>query len=132
MTGKKRSPERNVPGAAKLRARSGRYGDLRLLAISVGILLLCVIGLILQKKSVEPGSGSAPLDTSSATMNLPSGPVSDRDSLEETDPNGVYQSGASQGEASPNQAPTQASPPKQEEILRDMAERIPPGQTIVF
>ncbi|GAB4337251.1 MAG: hypothetical protein Kow0099_10560 [Candidatus Abyssubacteria bacterium] len=134
MTGKRQSPAHKTQRPLSA-SRVARYGDLRLLGISVAILLLCLIGVILQKTNDEPIPATAPLDTSSVTSqtDFPSGTLSDTVSLSETGTNTPdYSDGNSQEIPADANSRTTPSPQEQKELLQDMAERIPPGQTIIF
>ncbi len=117
------------------RGRSGRYGDLRLLGLSLGIILLCAVALlVLQARSSSEKASASPVSTAVAAPSVGVQPAAQEPTI------AVYETGSAVAQphlldqrAGPHGiAAAPLSPEEHRRMLREMAEQIPEGQTIVF
>ena len=115
--------------AMRRKARSGRFGDLRLLGLCAGILLLCILGLVLTpKKAREKAPTHSPdlTATGQTSGQIPIQKAAQEDSFD------------SENALSEQRTPATTEVPKplnaedEERVLRDMAEQMPEGQVIVY
>jgi hypothetical protein len=112
-----------APGLLR-KVRDGRYGDVRLLALCVGILVFCALSLLFAGNAQEDGTGS-PSPVSS--------PVDDSDSFaQESDPATFDQSAGDENGQSNAAAFMTPSSREREDKLRDMTRQMPEGETIIY
>ncbi|MBI5118896.1 hypothetical protein HZA56_20700 [Candidatus Poribacteria bacterium] len=124
-------PSKKIPPSSSLsdlmsKARSGKLGDLKLLALSAAIILFCALALVMRaSRSSEKSAALSAVDgattsnvsqDSSTQSEEEQASTSESDSLEGKDSGGA-------------DLPT---PEEQQRRLREMKEQIPPGQVIVF
>jgi hypothetical protein len=116
-------------------ARSGEFGNLKLLVLSVGVMLLCLVALLYVrgKATTSPESlaagaengevSAAPADAEQAAENAPSSDVLTPDPLGHTSPEGRAKDGVQS---------SQLSPEEMKQRFREMADQMPPDQVIIF
>jgi hypothetical protein len=115
---------KNVSSRPIQKKHSGRYGDLKLLAISVGLFVACIVGaLVIRNKNVHEKATGTPLDmpVMAEQQAFVESPLAESD-------DGIA------APAYPFQRTTAAptTPEERKEALNDMADQIPKDQIIVF
>lgn len=111
------------------KGRSGRYGDLRLLGLSLGIILLCAVSLLILQAINSHEQASAP-KTDAA---LAASPAQESTVAADETGSAAAQFSSFDGQMEPQGVV--ASPRSEEEqrrILREMAANLPEGETITF
>jgi hypothetical protein len=110
-------------------ARSGRLGNLKLLALSLAILLLCVVGLVL----MQDRSTDSPPAAVTRTTDVVQAPAAETfEGTVEAEQLGVS------GGATPTQheaggtAPVARTPEDRERLYEEMGQQIPPGQVLTY
>jgi flagellar biosynthesis/type III secretory pathway M-ring protein FliF/YscJ len=108
------------------KARSGKLGDLKLLALSAAIVLFCVVALVMRAhKSPEKNTALSAADEAATSA------VSQESSTKgEEEQTTVSGSDSSEGKDAGGAGSSTTE--EQQRRLRDMKEQIPPGQVIVF
>lgn len=113
------------------RARLGHFGDLRLLGLSAGIALLCILCVL-----IMPGELSEPetvVNIEEAVAYTPpalAGAADERDFAESTFDEPAYYD-LEEMEASDTVARGR-TPEERERLMREMARNIPEGQTLIW
>jgi len=112
------------------RAKLGHFGDLRLLGLSGGIVLLCVLGFILVPKAATQDAAGASAEAPAVTPPVLASAM-DNGNPVETDPQfPAYDSRVPAG-AEPD-IPGQLTPEQRERRIREMAENIPECQVLLW
>jgi hypothetical protein len=104
------------------KTRTGRYGDLRLLGLCIGMFLLCALGLIW---SPEDRSKDAPSPAALAAGAHSTHPEPGQHAEPATFD--VQDAGSKDSTAG-----ITTTREKQEQALRDMAEQMPPDEVIIY
>ncbi len=116
---------------------SERFGNLRLLGIGMGLLLLCVIGALLIRSTGSPeGVPSSPAGVTAvpAETGIAATPIVQPDGMQEeyvvgTDPF-MDQTATFEYQQPGTAIPGQRSIDERERIYREMGEQMPPGVTL--
>ena len=128
-------PERSLPKRPSFRekARAGVFGDLRLLALSAGIILLCAGSLLLGSKAPPEEVPVSAQETG----------VTDAGAVQamqnEATEEGVMRTGSGASTYSPPElenaeadVPGKITREERERLLREMAENIPEGEILFW
>jgi len=115
------------------KAPSGRYGDLRLLGLCIGILFLCSMAILLAPKRLSEEAIIVPAGAATTVSVV-------NDHGEVMPDNGSQRARAEErfsmpAEMADSRQPVvggTVDPEEQERIFKEMAEQMPPGAVIVF
>lgn len=109
----------------KDRARRGHFGDLRLLGLAGGIVLMCVLSFLLKSSEPPEAAPATPVEESAAFA-----PPILVEAVGEQD---LLESGYGGLELDePEAISTVRTPEQRERLLREMARNIPEGETLVW
>ena len=121
---------RSTVGSAKYRGRPDRFGDLRLLGLSVGLTLLCILGIVFSPTTLTEHSVDTTVDTQVAAPLEPvAAPVGD--ALIETNSYGHYTQPRKDMDI---EAPPlgHRTPEERDRLLREMGENMPEGEVLIW
>jgi len=113
------------------RARKGRYGDLRLLGLSAGFVLLCVLSLVFRPEDANMRASNPSLEEAAVFTPPVFAATAEEQNLTETAFDQPIYEGMELDDALATR-PAERTPEQRERLLREMAEDIPEGETLIW